>query len=393
MKRACYILTMILFFVSALLIFIPADISPFYGIFCINIFGGLFASIGLTAFIAVLLIAFITRSHFKNGKYKYIVLAVLIVLLICNIICSLESFAATFASTIFTVVLMVLSFLCAKKEEPTGEYRSIPEKIILKIALITLAVIISAVSMIVFMIVFGTIGGAIESEIEMKKYIKSETQTPVSEEIANNFNLKNYKEITSGWIMIDNKTAMLPYGFTTNYKACWIIENDPRFVIRATYDTWDGFECKSLVSKDFDYPNVLTDTVTGIAVINFNYYNDIFDEKECKKMELTPEQTETFRTLAFSAYSENTDKEKIQLNKDDWEFTDYGTIKSKSVYWSYNDVDAIYYSYGEIIKNKDGDYYICIDLSRNYLFDEFTCTFCEKIPDDIALQIDAVFEE
>ena len=308
MKRACYILTMILFSISALLMFIPEDISPFYGIFWITIFGGMFASIGLTAFIAVLLIVFITSSHFKNGKYKYIVLAVFIVLLICNIIYVMEGFAAKFASIIFTVVLIVLSFLCAKKEEPADEYRSIPEKIILKIALITLAVIISAVSMLVFMIIFGTIGGAIESEFEMKKYIKSETQTPVSEEIANNFKSKNYKEITSGWVMLDNKTAMLPYGFTTNYKACWIIENDPRFVIRAAYDTWDGLECKPLVSKDFDYPNVLTDTVTGVALINFHYYNDIFDDEECKKMELTPEQAETLRTLAFSTYSENTDK-------------------------------------------------------------------------------------
>ena len=398
MKRACYILTMVLLSLSALIMFFTEGISPFYGIFWITIFGGWYASIGLTALTAILLIVLITRSHFKNGGYKYVVLAIWIILLIVNIIhatWSISFVAISLISPISTVVLMVLSFLCAKNPEPTDEHRPTPKTIILKIALVVLAVILSIFSMLIFMLVFGGIEEVIESKIGMKKYIENGIQTPVSEEIANNFNSTNYGEIIGEWAVPDSKTALLPYG-AADFAAYWTIKDDPRFVIKVIYDTWNGRTRETpMASNDFEYPNVLTDTVTGVVLTPWQYYwydDNIFDNEECDELELTPEQAETLRTLAFSAYGENANSERIQLNNDDWEFTDYGTIKTKSVLWSYNDTDALYYVYGEIIKNKDGNYYICTDFNRYSFSDKLVCTYYEKIPDDIAEKIDAVFE-
>ncbi|MCH5191148.1 MAG: hypothetical protein J1F23_03195 [Oscillospiraceae bacterium] len=388
MKRACYILTMILIPLSALLVFFIGGFGPFFGIVWITIFGGSFATIGLTALTAILQIVFISLSHFKNGKYKYVALAVWIVLLILNIIFVLDNFdPITYASPIITVVLMVLSFLCAKKPEPTDEYQPAT----MKIATVIIAVILTVISMFILMLVFVAIGEVVEHGIGMKKYIENEVQTPASEEIADSFYSIDYEKIIGGWVMLDSRTAMLPYRFTT-FKAYWIIENDPRFVIKAEYDTWNSSTNETpLVSKDFEYPNVLTDTVTDVELIDW-YPWDIFDNEECGKLELTPEQAETFRDVAFSTHDENTDKERIKLNNDDWEFDTYGTIISRRALWSYNGIDAIYYVYGEIIKNKDGDYYICADFERNYTSYVFLCTSCEKIPDDIAEKIDAVFE-
>lgn len=99
---------------TVLSVFFGAIIGPL-DIACVWVamYGGFYAAIGLVAVTVVLLIVFISISHFKNGKYKYAVLPIWLLMMLPTLFCIFDG-DKVYAPLILNILFMILSFLCAK---------------------------------------------------------------------------------------------------------------------------------------------------------------------------------------------------------------------------------------------------------------------------------------
>ena len=99
---------------TGLSVFFGAAIGPLdIGIAWVTMLGGSYVAVGLVAVTVVLLIVFISISHFKNGKYKYAVLLIWLLMMLPTLFCIFDG-DKVYAPLILNILFMILSFLCAK---------------------------------------------------------------------------------------------------------------------------------------------------------------------------------------------------------------------------------------------------------------------------------------
>lgn len=384
MKENLFVVS-VLIYIASLVLLMGLSPGVFTGIWFIGVFANSQPfSIISTLITGVIMILFTYLARKVSINFIYIVRGILLLLAILNaFFIGWEPISCTIYF-IATVALLVMTFIkdneyvivtdLTQEELQNIEKENKRER---KHEIVGSLLGFFLVPIIVFILLVGASSPIVDANMEKLKnsYRINMPSEMASEEQCNEFlaNIDNYENYYSssytgtGCWSVDTDLIGKMLESDSNTDDYWMIGDNIDIVYHLFYDDWDNVADKHIiVRKDYKFPDPETAKVTKI---NFGYNQE-------KNIDLTEEQIEEIRSFVM-------DKNYDESKTHDFNAEYFKNETGFYIYWYFENVDAIYYQCGKLIKTADGKYYLRANSSYYTVY---------VLPNEICEKLDAVWK-
>lgn len=220
----------------------------------------------------------------------------------------------------------------------------------------------------------------VDSERDYKEEVKSLPTELVSKEYLNEFNAGDYVRLEWDSLTIERKqcyynndveyivvsepTRMISESDEANHNTYWQMGDNKNFIMNLVDEDFGNYTRAYYINKNCVFPNE-DDKI--VKVVTYSDKDLKFSEKQIKYIE---------------NLIKNFDNDLIEKDKIDW-IDERGYLDDYELVFCFEGFDDIRLTCCSIVKDKNGQWYLCNDATNHFYYEKVIFSDLEKLPQDI----------
>lgn len=252
------------------------------------------------------------------------------------------------------------------------DVKTIIKKLLISFFVLFLVFVLSVIGFIIICIV--------DSERDFKEEVKSLPTELVSQEYFDEFNAGDYERLEWDSLTIERKqcyynndveyvivsepTRMISESGEANHNTYWQMGDNKNVIMNLVDEDFGNYTRAYYINKNCVFPNE-DDKIVKVVT-----YSD-------KELKFSEKQVEYIENLI-----KNFDNDLIEKDKIDW-IDERGYLDDYELVFCFEGFDDIRLTCCSIVKDNNGQWYLCNDATNHFYYEEVIFCDLEKLPKDI----------